>query len=229
MSIQQSINQTLGSATIAAGLFAHSPAGQRYAATKQKQRDLEYLNKEYDRYEAVIAQKEAEARKKGLDPKKVALEDREAQDVIQDRIRQGRIDLGELNPTAKDPFGTGTALKGELEAKGEMKEEKAGEERDAKSAALKKSILEGTPSEHLLLPPQEQKKIQIATQAAEQADIQNVNRSIVASRIRERANGGLVLGPYESEGPGGERLQTRIFGAIPTNRANTTFDPKGGK
>ena len=77
-----------------------------------------------------------------------------------------------------------------LLSKGEIEEEKAGKERDEKSAALKRSILEGTPSEHLLLPPQEQKKIQIATQAAEQADIQNVNRSIVASRIRERAEGG---------------------------------------
>lgn len=226
MSIQQNINQMLGSVTIAAGLYAHSPAGQRYAATKQKQRDLEYLNKEYDRYENVIAQKEAEARKKGLDPKKVALEDRSAQEAIQDRIRKGRIDLGELSPTAKDPFTKGgTALKGELEAKGEIADDKAEKERNE----IRKSILEGTPSEHLLLPPQKQKKVQIATQAAEQADIQNVNRSIVASRIRERANGGLVLGPYESEGPGGERLQTRIFGAIPTNRANTTFDPKGGK
>lgn len=224
MSFQQNINQMLGNVTIGAGLYAHTPEGQRFGRTQTLKRDINKLTKIYNKEKTSAPEAEA------------------INNLILDRFHElEKISpLTKLNPQAGGLISSTNERQSVAEHSEDIYRAKAKQKKDAEMNAIRRSILEGTPSDDLPL-EKERLKGRKAIQSAETKDVKNVQKQNMIRQIRERerVGGGLVLGPYESEGPGGERLETRIFGSIPTQRARLSFSneeianlekqPKGGK
>lgn len=146
MGIQQNINQLLGSATVATGLWAHSPGGRKYLETKQLKREIQQRQAAYD------AMPEGP---KGSTAQK-------AKDTFYERTRQLEEKLGQIAPLTESPSGGGeTAAQREVsisqerseEAEYEAKARKKAEEKDIQNIRHQEflnKILSGTPSEYLL-------------------------------------------------------------------------------
>ena len=142
MGIQQNINQLLGSATVAAGLWAHSPGGKKYAETRQLKKNIENLTERYNQ-------------------KNISFEEQEA---LHNMIRESATKLSNTSPTTRLSKESTEIIAGlgEEASAAETISEALAEERRARVSAEKKDIknirhqefmnkiLSGTPSEYLL-------------------------------------------------------------------------------
>lgn len=142
MSIQQNINQMLGSTAVATGLWAHSPGGKKYLDTKQLKKNITDLTKQYNQTD-------------------ISFEEREA---LHNMIRESATKLTGISPTTKLPKESTEIIAGLGEEASaaetvsealaeERKAKKSAEERDIKNIRTQEfmnKILSGTPSEYLL-------------------------------------------------------------------------------